>query len=125
MVTGGFDHYDTFAEVLFTNGTSMCELPPTILELYDHTQSGLTTCGGSGFYGSYHTERRCMKFENGSWTKLTDNLMEERTWHTSWVTPNGDILLIGGYGYEVRTTTEIVYQNGTSIRSFDLKHDTV
>merc|ERR1712131_478412 len=66
--------------------------------------------------------RSCIKFEDGSWTTLTDNLVEERRSHSSWVTPDGDILLIGGF-YS-GTTTEIVYQNGTSIRSFDLKYRT-
>ena len=65
--------------------------------------------------------RSCIKFEDGSWTTLTDNLVEERYYHSSWVNPDGDILLIGGSGG--LSTTEIVYQDGTSIRSFDLKYD--
>ena len=83
-----------------------------------HTQSGLTACGG---YDSA-TRRSCIKFEDGSWTTLTDNLLEQRYDHSSWVNPDGDILLIGGG--DSLSTTEIVYQNGTSIRSFDLKYDT-
>ena len=86
---------------------------------YDHSQSGLIACGGG--YDNY-TMRSCIKFEDGSWTTLTDNLVKERYLHSSWVSPDGDILLIGG-DYSL-TTTEIVYQNGTSIRSFDLKYDT-
>merc|ERR1711973_933666 len=84
---------------------------------YYHTQSSLAACGG--VYSD--TRRNCIKFEDGSWTTLTDNLVEKREYHSSWITPDGDILLIGG-DYS-RTTTEIVYQNGTSIRSFDLKYD--
>ena len=86
---------------------------------YLHTQSGLTACGSV----NSDNWRNCIKFEDGSWTTLTDNLVEERGYHSSWVNPDGDILLIGGY-YSL-TTTEIVYQNGTSIRSFDLKYDTM
>ena len=116
-MTGGSGTYKS-AEVLFTNGSSICELPQMSQSKYGHTQSGLTACGGyvSG------TERSCIKFEDGSWTTLTDNLVEERRDHSSWVSPDGDILLIGGYYSD--TTTEIVYQNGTSIRSFDLKYKT-
>ena len=117
LVTGGLGT-ETSAEVLFTNGSSICELPPMPQSRYYHTQSGLTACGGA--YGSQL--RSCIKFEDGSWTTLTDNLVESRYSHSSWVNPDGDILLIGGY-YSL-TTTEIVYQNGTSIRSFDLKYDT-
>ena len=116
-MTGGRDT-ETSAEVLFTNGSSICELPPMSQLKRYHTQSGLTACGG---YDSA-TRRSCIKFEDGSWTTLTDNLVEERYRHSSWVTPDGDILLIGGQ-YS-NTTTEIVYQDGTSIRSFDLKYDT-
>ena len=116
-MTGGLGT-ETSAEVLFTNGSSICELPPMPQSKFYHTQSGLTACGGSGS----DNHRNCIKFEDGSWTTLTDNLVEKREDHSSWVSPDGDILLIGGY-YS-GTTTEIVYQNGTSIRSFDLKYNT-
>ena len=116
-MTGG-DGTSTSAELISTNGSSICELPTMQLSKNYHTQSGLTACGG---WGS-DTRRNCIKFEAGPWTTLTDNLVERREDHSSWVSPDGDILLIGG-DYSL-TTTEIVYQNGTSIRSFDLKHRT-
>ena len=116
-MTGG-EGTSTSAEVLFTNGSSICELPAMPQSKNTHTQSGLAACGG---YDS-GTERSCIKFEDGSWTTLTDNLVERRDDHSSWVSPDGDILLIGG-DYSP-TTTEIVYQNGTSSRSFDLKYNT-
>ena len=116
-MTGGYDAA-TSAEVLFTNGSSICELPQMSQSKRYHTQSGLTACGGADI----DTRRNCIKFEAGSWTTLTDNLVEKRYRHSSWINPDGDILLIGGQ-YSL-TTTEIVYQNGTSIRSFDLKYDT-
>ena len=84
---------------------------------YRHTQSGLTACGG------IRSASNCIKFEEGSWTTLTDNLLERpRVDHSSWINPDGDILLIGGSYSD--NTTEIVYQDGTSIRSFDLKYRT-
>ena len=121
-MTGGGGAFDTptSAEVLFTNGSSICELPVMPRAKIYHTQSGLNACGGSR--GDNDNRRNCIKFEDGSWTTLTDNLVEERSSHSSWVSPDGDILLIGGSGS--LTTTEIVYQNGTSIRSFDLKYST-
>ena len=117
-MTGGSDT-ETSAEVLFTNGSSICELPPMSQSKIYHTQSGLTACGG-GYYSD--DWRSCIKFEDGSWTILTDNLVEQRYDHSSWINPDGDILLIGGMGSPM--TSEIVYQDGTSIRSFDLKYDT-
>ena len=115
-MTGGDDTY-TSSEVLFTNGSSICELPLMSKPKSFHTQSGLTACGGDA-----SDIWSCIKFEDGSWTTLTDNLVEKRGDHSSWVNPDGDILLIGGGGS--LTTTEIVYQDGTSIRSFDLKYNT-
>ena len=116
-MTGGVGT-ETSAEVLFTNGSSICELPQMSQSKYDHSQSGLIACGGSY---EIDTMRSCIKFEDGSWTTLTDNLVEERYSHSSWINPDGDILLIGGD--LSLSTTEIVYQNGTSFRSFDLKYD--
>ena len=129
LVTGGestengrtyTDTWDTSVEVISTNGSSICELPLMFQYKRYHTQSGLTACGGH-FHGGSSS---CIKFEagDGEWRTLTDNLVEERYRHSSWVTPVGDILLIGGQ--DSSTTTEIVYQNGSSIRSFDLKYDT-
>ena len=114
-MTGGWGA-ETSAELFSTNGSSICELPTMSQSKVGHTQSGLTACGG------YDTLRSCIKFEAGAWTTLTDNLVEMRADHSSWINPDGDILLIGGWGSQ--TTTEIVYQNGTSIRSFDLKYRT-
>ena len=117
-MTGGHGT-ETSSEVFFANGSSIYELPPMSQYRLYHTQSGLTACGGGG---SDTYSRSCIKFEAGSWTTLTDNLVEPHYGHSSWINPDGDILLIGGR-YSL-TTTEIVYPNGTSIRSFDLKFRT-
>ena len=117
-MTGG-THTETSAELISTNGSSICELPTMSQSKRHHTQSGLTACGGDF---SDTEMRNCIKFVDGSWTTLMDNLVEKRPFHSSWVNFDGDILLIGGWGSP--TTTEIVYQNGTSTRSFDLKYNT-
>jgi len=115
LVTGG-RYTETSSEVLFTNGSSICEIPPLTNERHHHTQSGLTACGGNG----RGTLRGCIKFEAGSWINLTDDLTIQREEHSSWMMADGGILLMGGV---ISKSTEIVYQNGTSIRSFDLKYD--
>ena len=53
---------------------------------------------------------------------LTESLIYERYRHSSWMNEDGDILLIGGDDYASAYTTEIVYQNGSNIRSFDLNY---
>ena len=121
-MTGGYNT-ETSAELISTNGTSICGLPQMSQSKRVHSQSGLTACGGGG-YGN--EKRSCIKFVAGSWTTLNDNLLFERYDHSSWITPDGDILLIGGGSYTSSIiSTEIVYQNGTSIRSFDLKYKTL
>ena len=117
LVTGGHGG-DTSAELLSTNGSAIFELPQISQPKRYHTQSGLTACGG---YDSF-MRRNCIKFQSGTWTTLTDNLLFERDSHSSWNTPDGEILLIGG-DYS-SNTTEIIYKNGTSVRSFDLKYET-
>ena len=98
----------------------MCNLPQMSLSKFQHTQSGLTACGGDGSDGN---GRSCIKFDSGSWKILTGNLLYPRERHSSWVDQDGNILLIGGGSY-YDDTTEIVSQDGTSSRSFDLRYDT-
>ena len=44
--------------------------------------------------------------------------------HSSWVSPSGlTILLGGGYSFTTRTT-EKIQEDGTSVKSFDLEYDT-
>ena len=49
LVTGGFGVSET-SEVLLTNGSALCRIPnmPQNNGKMDHTQSGLTACGGLG-----------------------------------------------------------------------------
>jgi len=120
LLTGG-DGTSTSAEVLSTNGTSICNLPQMSQSKFYHSQSGLTACGGLG--GS---EKSCIQFQSGSWITLTENLLRKRRYHSNWKTPTGDILLIGGDDGGGRTyrSTEIVDQSGNSIQSFKLKYKT-
>ena len=121
LVTGGNGDFTyNFPELLSTNGSFICELAVmSYSKRMYHSQDGQTVCGGfrrGGF------SRNCIKFQSGSWTNLTENLLFERHFHSSWETPNGDVLLIGGIGSP--NTTEIVsLENGTSKRSFDLKYN--
>ena len=74
-------------------------------------------------YSSF-VDRSCINFQSGSWVTLTHKLVHERWSHSSWTTPDGGILLIGGGSKYSENNTEIVYQNGSSISSFDLKYST-
>ena len=116
LVTGGWTSATvTTAEVILTNGTALCNIEDLPERRYYHTQNGPTVCGGS------YTRRSCIQYKEGSWITLVDDLVHWRYYHSSWMmNQEGDIMLIGGSVSQ--TTTEIVYQNGTNIRSFDLKY---
>ena len=82
-----------------------------------HSQSGLTVCGG------YKLRTTCFKFENGQWNHLQD-MQYGRGSHLSWLKPNGEIVLLGGYADEDQAinynTTEVV--NWISQEPFSLKY---
>ena len=124
LVTGGRDEDGNIlksAEVLSTNGSSLCSLPDMSQSKMQHTQSGLIACGG---YDIYENRLNCTKFVSGSWVTLPENLLFARYSPSSWINPEGDILLIGGSGWFASETTEILYKNGSSSRSFNLKYFT-
>ena len=67
-MTGGWTNDwlgDSSSELVDTNGTNICSLPDLPSGRYDHTQDGLTLCGGyHGLGGS-----SCQTFSTGSWIK--------------------------------------------------------
>jgi len=118
MVTGGF-HMNS-SEVLHSNGTSMCTLPPMPDIKWAHSQSAFTACGGAV------SSKTCYTFREGRWETLNDQLELLPHEHSSWMNENGDILLMGGLhgGYPV-SRTELVFKNGSNVRSFDAKYLTI
>ena len=64
--------------------------------------------------------RKCLTLSRGQW-RLSHNLKYKRSAHTSWDTPDGGVLLVGG-GYS-NDTTELLNDKGGSDELFKLKHD--
>ena len=79
-------------EVLNINGTHRCSLPDLAHKTWGHTQNGLTLCGGT----APEIRSECRTFTNGFWT-LPQNLTRHRSYHTSWHSSKG-FLLMGGTG---------------------------
>ena len=77
-----------------------CVLPSLPHSRYGHTQSGMEVCGGHDNV----TMTNCMTFSNGTWTTC-HTLLHPRTNHTSWLSPEG-VVLMGGSASP--NTTEIL-----------------
>ena len=108
LVSGGDPGASTayLAELLYTNGTQLCSLPnlPQGYIRSRHSQTGLTCCGGTDYagYTTCHTLS-----SNGSWEQ-SHSLSQRRRWHSSWASPQGTMLIGGGFS---GTTTEILTEN--------------
>ena len=117
MITGGYTPNDDDGirvELLFLNGSQVCELEPLPVKRVTHTQSGLITCGGR------YTKDSCLIFSSGTW-KSHGTTLKNRRIHSSFQ-HNNEILLIGGE-YSPNTT-ETVTKDGTHRPSFNLAHPT-
>ena len=111
--------YYTSAELLHTNGTTLCSLPdipndPSFRRW--HTQTGLVLCGGSS-----SAQSSCTTFKEGTWV-LSHSLATNWHAHSSWASPQG-VLLIGSLNNGGRTT-ELLNDNGDTTPSFTLDYIT-
>ena len=72
--------------------------------------------------GGYWHSKKCLKLTAGEW--VTIQLKTCRAGHTSWVTPSGDVLLIGGICDGEGKSTELVKADGTTENGIlQLKYD--
>ena len=79
-------------------------------------QNGPILCGG----GKSASLKTCLTMSNGEWS-VSHNLKYSRYFHTSWDTPDGGVLLIGGKNS--KNTTELLNDNRGSQEMFNLTHD--
>ena len=123
MITGGWTPNDDDdgkrVELLYPDGTHMCELEPLPDERTSHTQSGLITCGGS------YTPNSCLIFSlsDGTWQNHGSTLKQPRRGHSS-IRRGNTTLLIGGSARDSSMTTEMISMDGTQETSFELEHPT-
>ena len=94
-----------------------CSLPQFPESRYKHTLNGNLMCGGGG---GHSTHTSCDTWSNGAWTR-THNLREKREFHVSWSTSSGVYLLGGTFSNK---TSEIVKEDGSVEKGFDLKYET-
>merc|ERR1712131_338007 len=105
MITGG---WTLNVELLYPDGTHMCELEPLPGTRVHHTQSGLITCGGK------YTDDSCLIFSlsDGTWQDHGSTLKQHRDGHSSSRRGN-TTLLIGGSARDSSKTTEMISMDGT------------
>ena len=119
LVTGGHpeDNVGQSVELLQETDSAWtsCSLPDLPDRRVGHTQSGAVVCGG------VDTRSSCLTFSSGSGWTQSHTLLEERRWHSTWKSPRG-LLLMGGY--RSPKTTELLHEDGTSCKHFDLKYRT-
>ena len=129
IVSGGEGGKDS-VELLNTDGTWNCPLPPMPSKRKDHSQSGLVACGG---VSQFHAEDS-VKISNSTTTscvtlssdwKDSHNLTEERIFHSSWASPRG-VILLGGEGWKDHgpmKTSEILTEDGDTTPGFNLGYN--
>ena len=117
LISGGVNS-GTSVELLYTNGSRICSLPSLPFTKYQHSQTGLTACGGEGDSAAWTT---CHTLSStGSWEQ-THSLSLGRLYHSAWASPQGTVLL---GGWESRTTSEILLENGDTTPGFNLDYET-
>ena len=102
-------------EVILPSGRS-CSLPSLPAPRADHSQSGLTACGGWAELLQWETTlHSCVTFIAGVW-KRSHTLSKSRLYHVAWQSPAG-ILLMGG----TEQTSELVSATtSTTSLGFDM-----
>ena len=105
-------------ELLYTNGSRLCNLPDLPYDRYLHTQTGLTLCGGR--HDPESTNCQTLS-STGSWEE-THSLSMRRASHCAWNSPQG-LILIGGWHTGNQDTTEILL-DGDSNPGFNLGYKT-
>ena len=106
-------------ELLNMDGTLNCPMPPMPEPRVGHTQTGLVACGNMW----PDTRKSCVTFSSGGddWV-ASHNLTRIRRLHSAWDSPQGIMLLGGGFSGSGKTT-EILLENGETTPGFNLVYE--
>ena len=107
LISGGDESSNQYKSVEIWSSKVHCQLPEFEIERKGHSQEGLLAC----------SETTCEKFENGNWVQAF-TLTTRRSYHVSWKTENG-ILLMGGNSSP--ETTDLLEEGGQVVQGFPLK----
>ena len=122
LISGGYPS-SSYRKVELYNliNKTRCNLPDLPANRYGHTSVGGVICGGGG-----SAERTsCVDITSGSWSTSKYQSIRERFISVAWNINPGQSFMILGAAYsksEARSTTDIVYTNGTVEPGFDLQY---
>jgi len=117
LITGGSSS-PTLSSLFLPHSGRSCQLPQLVGLREDHSQSGVFVCGGSDYFA--RDDCVAMDLQTGQWASLA-RTVRHRTDHTSWLSPEG-LMIIGG-DYDNETSTELLnLEDGTSSPSYELQY---
>ena len=127
LITGGLDRDErrlSSSELWAPGPNSIsCQVNASMsLKRYMHSSYDGVACGG---WGGNDSMTSCDRLDTrtGEWSR-SHTLKQRRYNHVMWRRSSGDIIIMGGYYNETRTTTEVLKDDGSSDFSFNLTHDT-
>ena len=101
------------AEIYNLETLGTCTLKSMSSPRFQHAQVNNLVCGGGD-----DTKKTCETFRNGEWHH-SHTLLQNRSEHSVWPSPNG-VILIGGEDFVNFNKTEKLQENGNSIESFSI-----
>ena len=76
-------------ESMTSVGNPLCHMPELPDQRIGHTMDGNMICGGA------LTMDSCLQYKDGKWSKFPWHLQHQRNFHSSWILPDGEIVLLG------------------------------
>ena len=116
VISGGGQALNKWVELFVPSTGYSCLLPSLPDTREDHTMNNMFICGGSDIYA----RDLCIQFVDGQWTSLSST-KESRDDHSSWLTPEG-LVLMGG-SYTMQSTEIITLEGGQGGPGFNLNYD--
>ena len=121
LISGGYQSSNNKKVELYNliNKTT-CNLPDLPAGRYFHTSVDGVICGGGASSGE---ETSCVDITSGTWSTSKYQSIRNRYGSVSWnMNPGHSFMILGGSNSQARSTTDIVYTNGTVEPGFDLQY---
>merc|ERR1712123_58054 len=118
VISGGRQALNKWVELFIPSTGDSCLFPSVPDIRKGHSMNNMYICGGDDFYA----RDLCIQFVDGHWTSLSST-KESRDDHSSWLTPQGLVLMGGDYNGG-KTTEIITLKGGQGGPGFTLNYET-